>query len=449
MRRGCSSVVYDVDKYGVPDHLGVLGHFKAVVWYLGDNRLTQDPRDEETEIFGDNYPDAAVAKRAQDLTMSVRDYLNEGGKLVHTGETAQYYGILEGNIGGIYYGLNGDPSADCVVVSSFDECLFLADDFSQYYLGAYSRAPVELPTSVLGSGRLAGVTGAFGGPAVADNPLDEAGTFTPTSAVLPPDEYPQFASAPAAAYQGISGGAYDPVEGNWYAGAIHIDDSYARLARTVDLTGVQASAVPTLQMQLSYNTEPGYDHVILEAHTVGADDWTTLPEVGGAHLDRRARGLRPGLPARRASLPGALSHPRRPVRRDRQHRRVELVHRRLRRMAAGRLRPVRLRRQAGRGIDHLRHRSVVRRCRGVRGRHQGGRRRRDAGRRRIRSRTRSVVGATSAGGQLSGWIVLRPVAGAAGGGRQHPGHGAVRVRDRATGNSGRAGRRARARRCGR
>jgi len=35
-------------------------------------------------------------------------------------------------------------------------------------------------------------------------------------------------------------------------------------------------------MQLSYSTEPGYDHVILEAHTVGADDWTTLPEVGGA-----------------------------------------------------------------------------------------------------------------------------------------------------------------------
>ena len=280
--QGLSSIVYDVDKYGVPDHLGVLGHFKAVVWYLGDNRLTQDARDQETEIFGDNYPDAAVAKRAQDLTMSVRDYLNEGGKLVHTGETAQYYGILEGNIGGIYYGLNGDPSADCVVVSSFDECLFVADDFSQYYLGAYSRAPVELPTSVLGSGRLAGVTGAFGGPAIAANPLDEAGTFTPTSAVLPPEEYPQFASAPAAAYQGISGGAYDPVEGNWYAGAIHIDDSYARLARTVDLTGVQASAVPTLRMQLSYSTEPGYDHVILEAHTVGADDWTTLPEVGGA-----------------------------------------------------------------------------------------------------------------------------------------------------------------------
>jgi hypothetical protein len=32
---------------------------------------------------------------------------------------------------------------------------------------------------------------------------------------------------------------------------------------------------------LSFDTEPGYDNVIVEAHTVGADDWTTLPELGG------------------------------------------------------------------------------------------------------------------------------------------------------------------------
>ena len=39
---GIRSVVWDVDKDGVPHDLGVLGHFDAVVWYLGDNRLTQD-----------------------------------------------------------------------------------------------------------------------------------------------------------------------------------------------------------------------------------------------------------------------------------------------------------------------------------------------------------------------------------------------------------------------
>ncbi len=83
----------------MPHHLGVLGHFNAVVWYLGDNRLTQDPEDELTPVGSDQLPDAAVAERQQYLTLAVRDYLNEGGKLVHTGETAGYFGTLAGTAG--------------------------------------------------------------------------------------------------------------------------------------------------------------------------------------------------------------------------------------------------------------------------------------------------------------------------------------------------------------
>ena len=48
-----------------------------------------------------------------------------------------------------------------------------------------------------------------------------------------------------------------------------------------DLTGVPAGQAPTFKAKLSYDTEPGYDNVIVEAHTVGQDDWTTLPEQGG------------------------------------------------------------------------------------------------------------------------------------------------------------------------
>jgi hypothetical protein len=44
---------------------------------------------------------------------------------------------------------------------------------------------------------------------------------------------------------------------------------------------VTASQTPQLQAKLSFDTEPGYDNVIVEAHTVGKDDWTTLPEAGG------------------------------------------------------------------------------------------------------------------------------------------------------------------------
>ena len=38
--------VWDIDTQGVPHDLGVLSHYKAVVWYMGDNRLTQDPEDD-------------------------------------------------------------------------------------------------------------------------------------------------------------------------------------------------------------------------------------------------------------------------------------------------------------------------------------------------------------------------------------------------------------------
>jgi len=104
--KGISSTVFDVSAQGVPHDLGVLSHFKGVVWYLGDNRLTQDPEDYFTSYFGTDYPDLAVAERQQYLTMSVRDYLNAGGKLVHTGETASYYGLRGSSL---YYGLNGAP----------------------------------------------------------------------------------------------------------------------------------------------------------------------------------------------------------------------------------------------------------------------------------------------------------------------------------------------------
>lgn len=54
-----------------------------------------------------------------------------------------------------------------------------------------------------------------------------------------------------------------------------------RLTRTVDLTGVAAAETPTLEFALSYDVEAGYDNVIVEAHPVDTDDWTTLPEAGG------------------------------------------------------------------------------------------------------------------------------------------------------------------------
>lgn len=282
---GLKASVWDTTAQGVPHPLGVLSHAKAVIWYFGDNRLTQDPEDELTQYGAGNYPDLSVAERAQYLTIALRDYLNEGGKLVVTGETAGYTGLLGQSLGGIYYGLDGAPDQECAVTSDpFGDCLLLADDFFQYYLGAFTRSPVSGPAGFRGfAAPLQGVDVSFGGPAVADNPLDEAGTFTPTSAILPVAQFPQFSSWGSGTYTfgGAGSDPYSPVEGDWYVGETHVDDAYARLSRTFDLGGVTASQAPTLSFQLSYDTEPGYDNVIVEAHHVGQDDWTTLPDLGG------------------------------------------------------------------------------------------------------------------------------------------------------------------------
>jgi hypothetical protein len=273
------SRVWDTDAEGVPHHLGVLSHFPAVVWYQGDNRLTQDPEDFLTEVFGNEVEDASAAEREHFLTIAIRDYLNEGGKLLETAETAGYFGVFASAVGGIWYALDGHPDQQCVVtVDPFSDCLLLADDFHQYYLGAYNRAPRADPDGFAGAGRLAGVETAFGG--APSNPVDEAGNFTVTSDILPPDQFPQFRSAAGGEFRG-QGGPFDPVEGAWYISGPHVDNSYMRLSRTVDLTGVTAAQAPKLEFQLSINTEPGYDNVIVEAHTVGQDNWTTLPDLNG------------------------------------------------------------------------------------------------------------------------------------------------------------------------
>jgi hypothetical protein len=284
---GVSHATFDMDALGVPHPLGVLSHFDAVVWELGDNRLTQDPEDALTDIFlfQNPLPDAAVAERQQFLTLAVRDYLNEGGKLAQTGETAGYFGVLGGSLGGIYYGLDGAPEEDCVVTEDpFSDCLLLGDDFHQYYLGAFGRTTFAEPGGIAGTGNpLEGAAANFGGPAVADNPLDEAGAFALTSDVMPPDQFPLFAGTASSTYVTADGiNPFGPAEGERYAGAVHQDGSYMRLARTIDLTTVGAADQPALEFQISFSTELGFDNVIVEAAPAGTQNWTTLPEAGGA-----------------------------------------------------------------------------------------------------------------------------------------------------------------------
>ncbi|MGW1785979.1 M14 family zinc carboxypeptidase [Streptomyces sp. NPDC002143] len=226
---GRRAIVWDVAVQGVPDALGVLSHFDTVVHHTG----------------------ASVPGNPTQLEL--RAFLNEGGKLIEAGELAG---------GNVDLG-DGTPS----------------NDFSQYYLGAYSRTTTPGAIGFTGSGALAGAGGALG--AAPGNPLDRAGTYGVTSDELPVSTYPQFKSAGAGQFSGTVN-PYGPYAGSYMAAAVHTDDAYKRLTRTIDLSAVAAASKPALRTQLLWDTEPGYDNAIVEIHTVGADDWTTLPEAGGA-----------------------------------------------------------------------------------------------------------------------------------------------------------------------
>ncbi|MFZ3496788.1 M14 family zinc carboxypeptidase [Streptomyces sp. 5.8] len=224
---GKSAAVWDVAVQGAPHHLGALSHFRTAVHYTG------------------------AKSPGGDTQLAVRDYLNEGGKLIEAGELA-----------------GGNAQVGRAVTN----------DFSQYFLGAYGRSGVTGPTGFTGAGSLTGANGALGN--ATGNPLDRPGSYTVTSDTLPVAQFPQFKSAQAGQYAGVVN-PYAPYAGASMASATHADDDWKRLTRTIDLTGVTAADQPKLKMALNWNTEEGYDHAVLESRTAGGDDWTTLPELGG------------------------------------------------------------------------------------------------------------------------------------------------------------------------
>ncbi|MBT2482695.1 M14 family metallopeptidase [Streptomyces sp. ISL-94] len=224
---GKSAAVWDTATQGVPHHLGVLSHFRTAVHYTG----AKTPGGE--------------------TQLAVRDFLNEGGKLIEAGELA-----------------GGNAQVGRAVT----------DDFSQYWLGAYGRTSVSGATGFTGAGALTGAKGGLGD--AAGNPLNAPGSYTVTSETLAPAQFPQFRSAQAGQFAGVVN-PYAPYAGTGMASALHTDDDWKRLTRTLDLTQVKATDKPQLKFALNWNTEQGYDHAALEARTAGGDDWTTLPDAGG------------------------------------------------------------------------------------------------------------------------------------------------------------------------
>jgi Zinc carboxypeptidase/Immune inhibitor A-like, MAM domain len=271
--------VYDVDAMGrvAPDHLGVLGHYEAVIWYRGNDIHVREP----------GWGGGNVSRLAVDETLEIRQYLNEGGKLLYTG---QWAGGTENGIGGnqLY-----DPVANerCLGTNIPPEvaarCLNWGDknDFLQYYLGAYlyvSDAGLDAegnPFAIVGSDEpFAGPPASawtLGGGTGADNQVHNA-SFLATSGILDPSVYPQFESWISARWD-RPGGPFAPHTGDFYVYSQIADITYKRLAQTINVPAGGA----TMSFWTSYDTEADWDHVFVEAHTVGQDNWTTLPDLNG------------------------------------------------------------------------------------------------------------------------------------------------------------------------
>jgi hypothetical protein len=222
--------------------------------------------------------------------LELRAFLNEGGKLLYTGRSAgwQYANAFD------YNPVTTPPFCDNVDQTVDDGCLLLSDDFLQYWLGAQlfiedggTNAATDEPFGMSGTadGPFAGTAWTLNGGDSADNhhANDSRGTtqsFLTTSSLHPPEDYPQFASESLASWDTGVAGAFSPHTGDHYLYSGRADVSYKRLTNTIDLTGGGVTD-PTLSFFTSYDTELDWDFMFVEAHTVGEDNWTTLPDING------------------------------------------------------------------------------------------------------------------------------------------------------------------------
>jgi hypothetical protein len=70
---------------------------------------------------------------------------------------------------------------------------------------------------------------------------------------------------------------FEPRTGSQFAISQKSEPSYKRLQRSIAVPGGGA----TLTFWVNRNTEGNWDFFFVEAHTAGADDWTTLPDANG------------------------------------------------------------------------------------------------------------------------------------------------------------------------
>jgi hypothetical protein len=274
------SDVYDVDANGrkAPSYLGVLSHYDAVVWYTGDDIITREA----------GWTAGTASRLAMDEILNMREYMNNGGGVLYTGKYAATQFATAGPPGYAYDPKGGPQS--CADPTVAPRCLSLYgsgdlnNDVLEYWFGSYitndnaGTADDGSLFGVKGSDTpftwFGGVSWMFGGESA--NNQTHSNSFIPITAILPEATYPQFKSFASARWD-RPGGPFDPHSGSYYVYSNIADVSYKRLTRTITVPAGGGD----LSFWASWNTEPDWDHMFVEAHTVGQDDWTTLPDLNG------------------------------------------------------------------------------------------------------------------------------------------------------------------------
>jgi zinc carboxypeptidase len=275
--------VYDIDTRNrkAPDALGVLSHYKAVVWEIGDDVITREA----------GWGGGLASRLAMDNIFEMRDYMNEGGRVLYAGKNAgvmymqaQFYDPTEAN------GRCGDPTVAyrCIQTNGSGDGM---NDVFQYWFGSFlvnPNAGQSGPSTVFDAHGtdtpLAGLSWSYNGPDTAPSHTT-ANSFISTSGILPKATYPQFDSWVAAKYD-RPGGPFEPHSPTKYAYSQIADQSFKRLTHTVHVPATGAD----MSFWVSYNTEADWDMVFVEAHTVGEDNWTTLEDVSGHNYTSQATG---------------------------------------------------------------------------------------------------------------------------------------------------------------
>ena len=302
---GVAFDVYDVDARNrtAPDALGVLSHYKAVIWYTGNDLVTREP----------GWVGGNASRLANDEIIEVRAFLNEGGRLLHTGKFAGHQGTTAH--GTQFYDpiANEQCRAKPAVLARCEPLHGVGDltnDFLQYWLGAYilndnagNGNPACNPATFANCNvvDVEGVDTPFTSLIWGFNGADSAGnqnhsaSFLTTSGILGP-EFPHFDSWVAGKYI-REGGPFEPHSGTKYMYSQMADVSYKRITRTIDLTSLAASAPAELSLWMSFDTEHDWDFVFVEAHTVDAtpdDDWTLLRDLNGHNSQDLGPSTPPG-----------------------------------------------------------------------------------------------------------------------------------------------------------